>query len=100
MHRAATSSRRAAAGARPARAGGETLGASFGALAQRLFKRRPVFLLLGCELKPGLERGDSSIGVSADVLRTHLSAMMLPDVAALLRIDHRAAGDRERSNAG
>src|SRR5664280_3485378 len=52
--------------------GGEPLGALLGKIAQRAFHRRPIFLLLGVKLEPGVQSRDPRVAVRADVLRARV----------------------------
>src|SRR6478736_6670097 len=54
---------------------GKSLRALLGEFAQRAFHRRPVFLLFGRELEPGMKRSDARVTKSRDVFRGRAPAL-------------------------
>src|ERR1019366_8045769 len=67
--------------------GGEPLGALLGKIAQRAFHRRPIFLLLGVKLEPGVQSRDPRVAVRADVLRARVPARrIVASAGTLLRV--------------
>src|ERR1017187_6240033 len=81
--------------------GGEPLGALLGKIAQRAFHRRPIFLLLGVKLEPGVQSRDPRVAVRADVLRARVPARrIVASAGTLLRVGERSAGDRKRGRSG
>src|SRR5450830_1346296 len=81
--------------------GGEPLGALLGKIAQRAFHRRPILLLLGVKLEPGVQSRDARVAVRADVLRARVPARrIVASAGTLLRVGERSAGDRKRGRSG
>src|SRR5450759_1223293 len=81
--------------------GGEPLGALLGKIAQRAFHRRPIFLLPGVKLEPGVQSRDPRVAVRADVLRARVPARrIVASAGTLLRVGERSAGDRKRGRSG
>src|SRR5450759_4527916 len=81
--------------------GGEPLGALLGKIAQRAFHRRPIFLLLGVKLEPGVQSRDPRVAVRADVLRARVPARrIVASAGTLLRVGERSAGESKRGRSG
>jgi hypothetical protein len=79
----------------------DMLGALFGALAQRAFDSRPIFLLVGGEPQSCFQRGDARIGKRGDILGAWLPTLDGIATGGSPLSKHQAsANNRERGCSG